>query len=132
MSPYSPFIPLKLLACLLLTAIAIQPVLAGQYFVGHPSALELHSQLGELVAWLALAQAGLAGICRWSGRLRRAPTLVFVGIFGLAGLQVHAGHNGYLALHIPLGSFILAISTLTTIWLLRQREPDNRRNLSNI
>lgn len=118
MSPHSPTTLLKLLACLHLGAVSVQPVLAGQYFVGNPSAMDFHGALGELVAWLGLAQGAIACICGWTGRLGRRPVLVFIGLFMLAGLQVHAGHNGYLALHIPLGSFLLVASALATIWLL--------------
>ncbi len=115
----SPIPLLKLLACLHLAAVSAQPVLAGQHFGGSSFAMGIHGPLGELVAWLGLGQAVLACLCGWTGRLGRGPVLVFVGLFGLAGLQVHAGHNGYLALHIPLGSFLLAASALVTVRLLR-------------
>lgn len=126
MSPHSPTTPLKLLACLHLAAVSVQPVLAGQYLVGNPSAMDIHGTLGEMVAWLGLAQGVFACICWWTGRLRRVPVLIFIALFALAGLQVHAGHNDYLALHIPLGSLLLAASALMTVWMLRQKDQDVR------
>lgn len=122
MSPHSLTTPLKLLACLHLLVVACQPILAGQYLIGHELGVQFHGQFGELAAWLALAQVAFAVACWWTGRLFIGPTLGFVSLFALVGLQVHAGHNGYLALHVPLGSFLLVASTLMTIWIVRIKE----------
>ncbi|MCV0397418.1 MAG: hypothetical protein K5872_16345 [Rhizobiaceae bacterium] len=120
MSPHCPTTPLKLLSCLHLMAVASQPVLAGQMLVGHPGMGDVHGMVGEAVAWLSLAMLGFGLVSLWAGRLAGLAVAALAVLFALAGLQVHAGHNGYLALHVPLGSFLLVASILMTLWLFRE------------
>ncbi len=123
MPPALLFQLLKTLACTHVVFLAIQPVLAGQYFTGSPDALQFHGSLGEFAAWVGLAQALAALICWRFAGLGPWTTVSFLAIFALDGLQVHAGHAAMLALHIPLGTGLLAVSLALTLWLLRQRPP---------
>lgn len=111
---------LKLLALAHLCGAALQPVLAGQYLSGQTHALALHAMIGEIVAWIALAQALAAVICWVNGSLRLWVAATFVSIFALDGLQIHVGYAKSLNLHIPLGASLLAISLAMTLWLWRQ------------
>lgn len=95
-----------------------QAVLAGQFFAGNSGAMLSHSFLGEAAAWLALLLVFLGGLCVWRGILSRPWMIVFLALFALVGLQVHAGHGGALSLHIPLGAALLAASTTLTVWLM--------------
>lgn len=111
---------LKVSACLHLAAVALQPVLAGRHFGGDAWAMSIHGPLGETAAWLALVQAAiaiLAAVRQWLPPLAAAAC---VAIFALDGLQVHFGHARTLALHIPLGASILALSLVLTLWLFRR------------
>jgi hypothetical protein len=110
---------LRLLSVCHLLAVAIQPVLAGQYLSGRPEALGIHAAIGETVAWLALTLALLALIYWRKGWLSRWTAGGFVLIFALDGLQLHMGYAKSLAVHIPLGTFILVLSFAMTAWLWR-------------
>jgi hypothetical protein len=119
------FSGLKITACVHLAALALQPVLAGQIFGGHPDAATIHGMVGETAAWLALAQACLALLCWFYKLLNPWASAAFMAIFALDGLQVHAGHAKALTVHIPLGASLLAISLVLTLWLLNQTTSAN-------
>lgn len=110
---------LKTVACIHLGALVLQPVLAGQYFGGDPDAMSIHGPVGETAAWLALTQVLLAFLCYLHKRLSGLAVAAFATIFALDGLQVHLGHAKSLAIHIPLGASVLALSLALTLWLLR-------------
>jgi hypothetical protein len=112
--------PLKIVAVVHLCAVALQPVLAGQYFSGHIEALVVHGVLGETAGWLAITQALLAILCARYKSLNRSAAGAFVGICILDGIQIHAGHAKALALHVPLGTALFALSLLLTVWLWRR------------
>jgi hypothetical protein len=113
-------ISLKIVAVVHLCAVALQPVLAGQYFSGHLEALVVHGVLGETAGWLGITQAVLAVLCARHRTLNRSAAGAFLGICILDGIQIHAGHAKALALHVPLGTALLALSLLLTVWLWRQ------------
>ena len=119
LAPQTLFAVLKLLAVVHLAALAAQPVLFGQHFSGNPDALGLHGTVGETIAWLALGQA-LLGILGWRRAALRLPVLLaLVAIFALEGLQLHLGYTRLVTVHIPLGTALLAISLVVTLWLWR-------------
>jgi hypothetical protein len=126
-APQTIFILLKAVALVHLAALAAQPVLFGQYFSGNPDALALHGTMGEAVAWLGLAQAFLAAALWFKGALRGLVMLAFAGIFALDGLQLHFGYARVTAVHIPLGTALLAISLVATLWLWREANAERVR-----
>jgi len=111
------FAGLKLLALAHVCGAALQPVLAGQFLSGHAEALAFHALLGETIGWMAAGQALLALLCWWNGSLRTWAAAVFVLIFAMDGLQIHAGYAKSLNLHIPLGAGLLAVSFAMTLWV---------------
>jgi hypothetical protein len=127
----SLLIGLKIIAIAHLSALAMQPVLAGQYFGGgHPGAIALHGMVGETAAWLALGQALLALLCWFHKMLSPWGAAAFVTIFALDGVQVHVGHVKTLTVHIPLGAGLLAVSLAITLWLLWwRRAPEGVRRV---
>src|SRR3990170_963875 len=117
MTARSLLLGLKVIASVHVSVLALQPVLAGQYFGGRLEAMAAHGTLGETAAWLAIAQALLALLCWQCKALSLWAAGVFLAIFALDGLQVHAGHAKSLTLHIPLGTALLAVSFALTLWL---------------
>lgn len=126
-APQTIFILLKAAALVHLAALAAQPVLFGQHFSGNPAALALHGTMGEAVVWLGLGQALLGAALWFKGALRRLATLAFIGIFALDGLQLHLGYARVAAVHIPLGTALLAISLVATLWLWRDANAERVR-----
>jgi hypothetical protein len=121
------FVLLKAVAVVHLAALSAQPVLFGQYFSGNPEALALHATMGEAVTWLALGQA-LLGVALWfKAALRQPAMLAFVAIFVLEGLQLHLGYARLSAVHIPLGTALLAVSLVATLWLWRDASSQSVR-----
>lgn len=122
--PLSPITGiLKVAACLLLLLMLLQPVLAGQYFGGNSAVAQFHGLIGEATAWTALSMLLLA-LLGW--RVEGLPGWTvgaLAAVFGGTGLQVHLGHAGQLALHIPLGAILLAATAMMTLRLLRLSPP---------
>jgi hypothetical protein len=118
-APQTLFVLLKAIAIVHLAALASQPVLFGQHFSGNPEALALHATMGEAVTWLALGQALLAAALRFKAALRQPAMFAFFAIFALDGLQLHLGYARVAAVHIPLGTALLAVSLVATLWLWR-------------
>lgn len=93
-----------------------QPVFAGRFIDGEFDYLAVHSGIGGGLIPLAMLQAvmvlGLWWLDRrpwWGAAL--APLLVVAVI-----VQVGAGHAGQLALHVPLGTAIVAAAALLLGW----------------
>ena len=120
MTPRSLLLALKVIASVHVSLLTLQPVLAGQYFGGRLEAMAAHGTLGETVAWLAILQAIVALLSWRCKALSLWGACAFLTIFVLDGLQVHAGHAKLLALHVPLGTALLAVSFALTLWLWRQ------------
>jgi hypothetical protein len=110
---------LKVTSLALLAGLALQPILIGQHFTGQAYALTLHGTVGDGIAWLALGQAAVAGLCWYRRIMRPWAALAFLLIFALVGIQLHAGYVRTLSLHIPLGAGLLALSMVMTLWLWR-------------
>jgi len=117
MTPRSLLLGLKVIASVHVSLLALQPVLAGQYFGGRLEAMAAHGTLGETAAWLAILQALLALFCWRCKALSFWAAGAFLIIFALDGVQIHAGHAKTLTLHIPLGAALLAVSFALTLWL---------------
>jgi hypothetical protein len=125
MPPGPLLIGLRIIAVAHLGALAMQPVLAGQYFGGgHPEAITLHGTVGETAAWLALGQGLMALLCWFHKALSPWGAAAFVAIFALDGVQVHVGHVKTLTVHVPLGAGLLAVSLAMTLWLWWRRAPE--------
>jgi hypothetical protein len=102
-------------ALLLVHAVMVvaQPVTAGSYLSGNFDALDRHGTNGSLLL-LATAGWGLATIAHAvGGRGAGWPLLLAVPVMFMAeGIQIGMGHQRNLAVHIPLGVFIVVAALL--------------------
>ncbi|HEY0688149.1 MAG TPA: hypothetical protein VGD71_03840 [Kribbella sp.] len=92
--------------------VVAQPVLAGQFLSGAYSALLLHSTNANVIAGAAFIVLAAAIVFHVLGRGPRWPIAVSAAEFGVVTLQVTAGHLRWMALHIPLGVGVVALSIL--------------------
>jgi len=110
---------LKAAAILHLLALMAQPIFIGQYFSGLPDALGLHGMGAEALVWLGLVQALLGLLCWFRAGLRTPLMLALAAIWLGDGLQIHLGYVRQVAVHVPLGAALLAVSLAVTLWLWR-------------
>ncbi len=99
-----------------LLVVLAQPVLAGWYLTGDVDAITVHGVLGSGLAVLGLftIAATLLYVLGGRGRLWVAP--VGVVLFLADGIQIGAGYERNLGLHVPLGVAIIVASVLLTVW----------------
>lgn len=93
-----------------------QAVLAGQFLSGLYGALQLHA-IGANVATVSVMVSSVFAILlrrKWGGP--RWVIFAMLGLFVIALLQVQAGYSRALALHVPLGVLLIAVSTLLAAW----------------
>jgi hypothetical protein len=97
-----------------------QAALVGQFLSGNAAALEWHERNAELVQLLSLVQL-VAAIVAWRRGGRAWPVPVSALLVLAVGIQVGAGYNRELALHVPLGVAILGFSVWLVAGLRRKR-----------
>lgn len=104
------------IALLLLAAtLASQPVTMGLYLSGRFPMIDLHRTLGSTVALVALLSAALAVTYAVAGgRVWVAP--VSVALFLATGFQIGMGYGRNLAVHLPLGVGVVAVSLVLAGW----------------
>jgi hypothetical protein len=122
-------VPLLVLAWLVPLGVLAQAVLAGQALFSDPQLFGLHGGVGHGVLLLALLTAVLA----WVGRVGRGTALVaslsVLLLIGQTGLG-YAGRRSGLAiassLHVPLGTVVLATTTVVAVVLTQQLRTGTR------
>ncbi|MQA11104.1 MAG: hypothetical protein GEU98_21610 [Pseudonocardiaceae bacterium] len=119
---HQPRVTLRLLQVVAtVTALAAlaQPVLAGGYLSGAFDFLGYHELTGHLLTGLILLQVIAAGTYMWPGRGGASPLLLSIAQFLAAGAQVGMGYSRNLAVHIPLGVFVVLLSVAICVWTYR-------------
>jgi hypothetical protein len=110
---------LRVLAVLHSLAALLQPVLAGSYLGGEVDAITIHGVNAHVVTGLGVFQLVAAIVFVWAGRGRAWPLHATLTIVLAEQVQVFAGFEGPVALHIPLGVSIISMQILLTVWLFR-------------
>ncbi|GAB2894494.1 hypothetical protein GCM10027074_72900 [Streptomyces deserti] len=103
---------------LLHAALALaQPVSAGSYLSGNFDILATHGNSGILLV-VATAVWGAAALGHVAANRGAGwPLLLLVPVVFMAeGIQIGMGHQRNLAVHIPLGVFIVLTAVLLAIW----------------
>lgn len=103
---------------LLHAALALaQPVSAGSYLSGNFDILATHGNNGILLV-VATAVWGVAALGRIAANRGAGwPLLLLVPVVFMAeGMQIGMGHQRNLAVHIPLGVFIVLTAVLLALW----------------
>ena len=96
-----------------------QPILAGRFLSGDFSMLALHRTNGSIVGFVTMAQI-VTSLLAW--RPGRGPLGLFWASLALGAataLQLYAGFNHLLGLHIPLGVAIVGLNGWLASWAWR-------------
>ncbi|MEU6431264.1 hypothetical protein ABZ860_35670 [Microbispora sp. NPDC046973] len=105
-------------------AYALQPILAGMFLSGRDNAIGSHGDNAAVVATIALVLTVMAAIARRRRLAGRRVLPVMAAIFVLEIVQLTAGMNHILWLHIPLGVglFAAVVATLPLVFAARPAE----------
>jgi hypothetical protein len=98
----------------------VQPVLAGKFLSGDFSMLALHRTNGTFLGFVTIAQIATS-LLTW--RPGHGPFGLFSAclVLGAAtALQLYAGFNHLLGLHIPLGVAIVGLNGWLAVWVWRR------------
>jgi hypothetical protein len=111
--------------------VVAQPVLIGRYLDGDFDWLSAHRLNGSLLPAIAMLCVG-ATLAHWLiGRGQLWLVVATVLLIPIEGLQLGAGYAHNLAVHIPLGTSIVALALFLAAWswtprLRRARAPFRR------
>jgi hypothetical protein len=93
-----------------------QPVLIGRYLDGDFDRLGAHRTNGSVLPAIVLLCLGGA-LCHWLiGRGQLWPVPATALLLPIEGMQIGAGHAHNLAVHIPLGTSIVALAVFLAAW----------------
>jgi hypothetical protein len=98
-------------------AVLSQPVLAGQFLSGDVDSIALHGVIGSWLAVLAILAIGVTVVYVVAGRGRLWILPVAVLLFFAVGIQVGAGYERTLDVHVPLGVGLAVLAVLLVIWV---------------
>jgi hypothetical protein len=107
---------LRLLLTVQAALAVAQPILIGRFLDGDFDQLGVHATNGSLLPAIALLCIG-AALGHWIiGRGRFWPVLATTLLVPVEGLQIAAGYNHNLAVHIPLGVLIVLVVLVLAAW----------------
>jgi hypothetical protein len=111
--------------------VCAQPVLAGGYLAGTFDFLDYHSANGEIIGGLMLVQLLAAALYRRPGGGSGVPLMLTVAEFVAVVVQIGMGYSRSLAVHIPLGVFVVLLALHVCVWVYRPkaRLPRSRRRV---
>jgi hypothetical protein len=96
-------LPFRLMTSVFLVLMWAQPVLVGLFLAGDFSKLSAHAAVGGIVILSAMGLTATAILAWRPGGWPAWPIAVSVAIFLASGIQVGAGYERNLGLHVPLG-----------------------------
>lgn len=110
-------IALRVTAVLHAIAYALQPILAGLFLSGRDNAIGSHGDNAALVSSIALALSVMAAVARRRRLVGPSVPPLTAAVFVLEIVQLTAGMDHIMWLHIPLGAglFAAAIATLPLV-----------------
>ncbi len=120
---------LRIILLLHAALVCAQPILAGYFLAGEVDAMNLHSPIGSTVWMLGFFQILIAG-AYWLGGGRVRPLLLSVLLLVAEFVQLIFGHLQNFAVHIPLGTAIVAVVIWMTIWSFRPAARRGRQEVT--
>jgi hypothetical protein len=115
--------------------VVAQPVLIGRYLDGDFDQLSAHRLNGSLLPVIAMVCV-VAALAHWLiGRGQLWLVLATVLLIPIEGMQIGSGYERNLAVHIPLGTSIVALALFLAAWawtprLHRARAPFRRPGIA--
>ncbi|MFJ8025724.1 hypothetical protein [Streptomyces sp. NPDC096311] len=96
-----------------------QAALAGGFLSGNYSALGMHAA-GAAATALAAVLLTITAVLLWRpGRGPGWPAVASAVLFTAEGVEIGLGYGRVLALHVPLGTAIIASALLMLVWAWR-------------
>lgn len=114
--------------------ICAQPVLAGGYLAGTFDFLDYHATNASIIGVVLLVQVLAAVLYRWPGGGSGVPLLLTTVELAAVVVQIGMGYSRSLAVHIPLGVFIVLLALHVCVWVYRPkaRSPRSRRTRGRV
>src|SRR5258708_3878263 len=103
-------VPYRVAMSLAALMLVLQAVLAGQFLAGSFESLRLHRENATYAGLMVLVAALFAVLIWRPGRGPIWPLFATLGLFGLIAAQILLGFARVLAVHIPLGLAIIALT----------------------
>jgi hypothetical protein len=110
---------LRIVLLLHTALVCAQPILAGYFLAGDADAMNVHGPIGSTVWMVGFLQLIIAAIYRFAGGSIR-PLLWSTGLVAAEFVQLIFGYLQNFAVHVPLGTAIVAAVIWMTIWSFRQ------------
>ena len=111
---------LRVVLSLHCAVICAQPILAGYFLAGEVDAMNLHGPIGSTVWMLGFLQIVAACIYWLGGGGHPWPLLASALLMAAEFVQLTFGYLQNFAVHVPLGTAIVAVVIWMTIWSFRQ------------
>ena len=99
--------------------VGMQPILAGYFLSGEADAMNIHGPIGSSLSIVSMLQFVVAVLYWRPGGGRPWPALLTVALLIAEVVQLAMGYAQNLAVHIPLGTAIVATVVTLTIWSFR-------------
>lgn len=110
---------LRIILLLHAALVCVQPILAGYFLAGEADAMDVHGPIGSTV-WMAGFLQVLTAAVYWLGGGGRPWPLLWSALLVVAEfVQLTFGYLQNFAVHVPLGTAIVAVVIWMTIWSFR-------------
>lgn len=103
-----------------------QPILAGYFLSGESDAMAAHGPIGSTLWMVAMLQLVAAILYWFPGGGRIWPALLSLGLFIGEFVQLTFGYLQNFAVHVPLGTALVATGVLMTVWSFRSNARRSR------
>lgn len=118
--------PFRVIAVVHAVLLCAQPALIGQFLNGAYPRLEDHEFVGSMALLACVAQVPAALLAWLVGRFPGWPVAVTLAMFFGEGIQMGAGYERNLALHVPLGVALVVLGCLVAGWAWLPRRAAGR------
>jgi hypothetical protein len=112
---------LRVTVTLSTVCVCAQPVLAGGYLAGTFDFLDYHSINANAIGTLLLVQVLAAVLYRKPGGGSGAPLMLTTVELATVVVQIGMGYSRALAVHIPLGVFVVLLALHVCVWVYRPK-----------
>ncbi|GAB3946728.1 hypothetical protein GCM10029976_074740 [Kribbella albertanoniae] len=110
---------LRIILLLHTALVGAQPILAGYFLAGEVDAMDAHGRIGSTVWMTGFLQVVIAGVYWLGGGGRPWPLLWSAVLVVAEFVQLTFGYLQNFAVHVPLGTAIVAVVIWMTIWSFR-------------
>jgi hypothetical protein len=99
--------------------LVMQPILAGYFLSGDADAMNIHGPIGSSLWIMSMLQFVVAVLYWRPGGGRLWPALLTAVLFFAELVQLAMGYAQNFAVHVPLGTAIVATVVVMTVWSFR-------------